>query len=115
MFAARVREGDSSQIVSATFSPRINEEGQATLKLTRIRGGELPLPVDRLRAKLAEQLEASGHGERAADAMAMLAGEPFEPVIPLDRDRQVRVVAMELTDDDIVLTVHREPATAAAR
>jgi len=97
--ACRLTSGEMKQVLSAAFSLTFNN-GHATLNLSGVRAGQLPLPT----GFVVHQIERNAGAARIA---AILNGEPFEPVQKLDA-RQVRLVGYQIRDNGIDVTFRTE-------
>jgi len=107
--AFQYKSPEVEQVVSMYFDIRINEGGKAQLKLDRIMGGKLPLPVEQLSQRIAG-------GDDASDAVKKLAGmfegSEFDPVWDVDKTRQARLLAFAPTETGLKVTVRTQPKKA---
>jgi len=94
------------QVVSMFFDVKIDEQGKAQLKLNRIQGGNLPLPVEKLSQRLAGGDDASESVKKLA---AMFEGQAFDPVWDVDKTRQARLLAFKPTAKGVEVTVRTQP------
>jgi len=106
---AAPRAPDEPYIISLGLEPAIESSGQARLRLSAIRLGQLPVPRSWAMARLEQRLEAGGDPDDAQRVLAILTGEPFDPRFRLD-SRAARVVGIHVHDAAITLTIRHEPA-----
>lgn len=105
--AFRYQNVDVDQVFSVMLSLEFFDNGQAVLSIEGLRGGKLPLPagaiLDRLHGKVGDDV-------RESHTLAVLLGEaPFDPILPIDGDRQARIIDMQVDPTGVSLIVQAEP------
>lgn len=129
-----------NSVLSLHFDPKLNQDGELSLRLAQVLAGRLPLPqsfLDKYRASARARLEAalptlqrraefrpdgSANSEAMSAAMAklflnVLADEPAEPVLflPVRNERSVPVRLTDVDIEDKSLTLTVKPLNAAER
>ena len=105
--AFRYRNRDVDQVFSVLLSMTFLDNGQAVLSIDGLRGGRLPLPTSTLLDKLPRH---AGEDARGTHTLAVLLGEaPFDPILPIDGDRQARIIDMRVDPQSVSLIVQAEP------
>lgn len=100
VLALRYTSEKLDQLFTFHFAVVLAEAGPATLRLARVRGGKLPLPVGTVRRMLSD--------EKPTPIVAkLLDGLQFDPVIKFDA-RTFRLVDVVLADKGVEITVHAE-------
>lgn len=111
--AARVTLDGATQVVSMTFDLIMSGGETARLELGELRGGQLPMPGDQLIEEgIAELRKASDSSELAETVAQVLSGGAFEPVVPIDHERQVRLTDFGVDESGMTLTFHSEPISS---
>lgn len=98
---------EQGQVVSVYVQAAFSESADATVRVTKVLAGRLPVPagwiVDRLRGRgTPDQPEAL---DRVA---ALLDGYAFDPLIVTD-DRRIRVLDAAVHDEGVTLRLHIQP------
>lgn len=101
IFAFRVEAEGVEQIVSVFFNLGFEPDGEARLLVDRVELGRLSVPVSTLTGLM--------EGTDADDALDVLRGERgFEPVGPIDGNRQARLLGVDVHEDRLELEVINE-------
>lgn len=111
--AAHVETEGVGQVVSIKFQPTIRHDGLATLTIVSVRGGELPIPMERFHERVKQGLGGNLEGDALRQAVRLLEGGAFEPMMPVRDGEQVRVTGVTVTEEAIELTVQREQTDGA--
>ncbi|MFK7790486.1 MAG: hypothetical protein AB8C95_13455 [Phycisphaeraceae bacterium] len=99
--------GSWRQIFSGKATLRFDSDGMAHGSVSNFTAGSLPLPIASVGDWVAKQLPA-GQTERAAqigDWVAELEDFEFRPVLELEHRRRARVIAMQVREDSLVMTM----------
>jgi len=104
--AFQYKSKEVEQVVSMYFNLAINSDGKAQLKLDRVQGGNLPLPVEQLSHRLASGNDASESVKKIA---AMFQGQQFDPVWDIDQSREARLLGFKPTSTGLEVTVRTQP------
>ena len=108
VLASQVTIEDISQIISVSLDLKLRESGDAIVKMGRIRGGRLTMPQTDLIDHAIDHVRA--RSEKVASQLApLLEGHAFDPVFPLDRQRQARLTGYAVDDDGLTLRLRTEP------
>ncbi|MFW6060592.1 MAG: hypothetical protein ACODAQ_10450, partial [Phycisphaeraceae bacterium] len=102
LLAFRVSTPRGEQIVSIVFNVEVVKPGRARLVVHRVLAGRLPVPMSTLIEQAARQGE---QGETEVGAHRVLRGEVFEAVIPIDRQRDGRLLDVEVTEAGVDVTL----------
>lgn len=97
------------QVVSVIFNVQVLRGGQARLRVVEVRGGTLPMPVDALMTQLEEQAPTGVDDEAVARLARALDGETFDPLHEIDKARQARLLALDVSPTGLTATVRVEP------
>lgn len=99
---------DIDQVVSVGCDLVIDPDGgDARFQFVQLRGGRLPLPLDRFKAPTLRQLvQSEPQAQRLAE---VLDGTGFDPIYPVDERRQARLVEWRAEPEQVVLTFETEP------
>lgn len=100
-----------SQVVSIIVHPEMLADGRAKFQLVGIRAGELPLPSGLILGMLKNSLPNKGNEKDIEMVNAIMNGEPFAPVRPIDSTRQIRLLNFDLDASGADLTIQTERRT----
>ena len=106
VMAFRLRMARFSQVLSGIFQLRIEPDGHADLTLDRFLAGRLPVPAAAISSYLRNK--APVHKDRAEKVgtwLAKLQHVRFKPVLEMPHRRRVRVLAYDLEEGGIQLTL----------
>jgi len=95
-----------SQVLSAKFDLQISNAGFADLTLDHFLAGRLPIPANGITQYITDQ--APTHGDRAAKLghwLSKLEHFQFKPVIKIEHRRRATVLAYNIAQDGINLTL----------
>lgn len=103
-------KGSVEQVHSMTLGIHVPETGRATVHVASIHSGRLPVPLA-LVQRGAAMSAAPVSQERIASAFE---GLEVEPVIHIDHQRRLRVLAFKTEPEGLDLTVRMEPRVPGA-
>jgi len=106
--AFRLQRGRIDRPISMVLDVAILPDGQARTRLLEMRGGELPLPVNKLADRFKEQASPRQR-EMIEKAMQLYDGHTFDPIFELDAKRDLRVTNLQLSRSSVELTVKPIP------
>ena len=118
VLAFRAETPELNQVVSIFFDIELTDDGRARLHIRRILGGELPMPVDTILQRVAQQASQGSerrHSQAVRTLRRVLDGQSFTPIIPIDRQRRGRLIDLAVEDDRLLLTVRVEKRPRANR
>jgi hypothetical protein len=115
LLAFRYDSPEWSQVFTATFDVQINDDGRARLQLRDVQAGNLPIPTHAIGKTVAQGAPGSDQAQQVANWLDKLNDFEFSPVIKLDQNRKVRVLAYELRSDSVELIVEMEAPLASRK
>jgi hypothetical protein len=102
------QDDNVSQVFQANFQLKLDDPGQATLKLTHLQAGQVPVPVDAMGAFISELSRSSADVEQAARWMDKIADARFKPVIKLPDGLKAQVIEYKVEHDKVIATLRIE-------
>ena len=94
-----------SQVFTAGFDLTFLKNGKASLELRDVTAGQLPLPVDGIGNYIRSKAPGNATAKRVATWLDKLDGVEFKPSMKLGKKHKVWVIAYDVTEDGIDLTV----------
>ena len=110
VLAFEAAASDLTGVVSLVMDVEVIDETQCRLAVVSARGGEMPIPAERLLAHFGEDYDP----DMMEKLTAAFDGLTFEPVWRMDKARRGRLLGLEVKPDGLVVTARSEPIDAPA-
>ncbi|MGB0767654.1 MAG: hypothetical protein ACPGYV_08075 [Phycisphaeraceae bacterium] len=107
VIAFEIEVGSWRQVFTGAVGLTFQPDGMAKGRVEKLTAGSLPMPATSVGSWLARQLPRSQAktAEKIGNWIAQLEGFEFRPVLELEHRRRARIVAMDLAQQSLTLTM----------